>query len=55
MVDEYERLTYDVLDRFVKQTLKADAEKYHTLEDIDERAYEAAEQELDALCNTLKE
>jgi hypothetical protein len=48
-------MTYDIFDSFVKLSFPSDGSKYQTLDDIDEKMREAAEKEIDALCDQLKE
>ena len=53
-VDEYSQIAYDVFDKFVRQRLAKEADNYQTLEDIDERLQEEAQNDLDLLYAKLK-
>ena len=53
-MEEYEQITYDVFDRFIRDNFPQAIAQYQNLEDVDERVADATEVELDALCNKLK-
>ena len=53
-MEEYEQITYDVFDKFIRDKFPQAITQYQNLEDVDERVADAAEVELDALCNKLK-
>lgn len=54
-LNDYEQITYDVFDGFVRHHFPNNGEKYQTLDDIDDNMREAAEKQIDALYNQVKE
>jgi hypothetical protein len=51
VTDEYEQVTYDSFDKFIRQKFSNEMNKYQSLDDLDGATYEAAERDLDALYN----
>ena len=38
-LEEYERITYDVFDKFIRHNFAQQAQKYQSIDDIDDQMY----------------
>ena len=51
VLEEYDQLTYDIFDKFIRHNFAQQTQKYQSIDDIDDQMYQKAENELDALFN----